>query len=127
MLLILGDERLDFRKFPDLMTQRFGIGPAEFFAATAALLRQARHHALTLLDGNQIAFVLLVSGLSAALAGRLGFVADRLGMRMRGRRGQRGIRGRFAAGQLCFEMRDARGKIFQQCHDGRRQRCEDFR
>ena len=28
MLLIFGNERLDFREFPNLMTNRFGIGHA---------------------------------------------------------------------------------------------------
>jgi hypothetical protein len=84
MLLVFGNDRLDFGEFPNLMTQRFGIAALEFFAATPTFGRHARHNLLALFGGNQIAFVFLVAWLAAAFAFGLGFVVGRrLIMRVR--------------------------------------------
>ena len=83
MLLIFGNDRLDFREFPNLMTNRFGIGADQFFAATSAFGRHARYDRLTLLDRNQGAFVFVVPWLASAFAFRFG-LGRRLVMRMRG-------------------------------------------
>ena len=83
MLLVFGNDRLDFGEFPNLMTQRLGITALEFFAATPAFGRQARHNLLALLGGNQIAFVFRVAWLAAAFAFGLGFIRGGLIMRMR--------------------------------------------
>ena len=42
VLLIFGDDRLDFGEFPDLMAQRLEIDAGEWFAGTAS--RQPPHH-----------------------------------------------------------------------------------
>ena len=42
MPLIFGDDRFDFGKFPDLMSQGLGIDAGEWFAATAASRRERR-------------------------------------------------------------------------------------
>lgn len=67
MALILGDVRLDLGKFPDLMTQRFGIDTGERLATTATLGGDEGNHLLTLFWWNQRSFVFIVSGLAAAL------------------------------------------------------------
>ena len=67
-MLIFGNDRFDFRKFPNLMTNRFRIGAGEAFAAASTLGRNTRHDFLAFLDGNQGAFVFFVTGLAAAFA-----------------------------------------------------------
>ena len=83
MLLIFGNERLDFREFPNLMTNRFGIGAGQFIAAASAFGRHTPYDFLTLLAWNQGAFMFVMPGLAAAFACRFG-LGRRLVMRMSG-------------------------------------------
>ena len=67
-MLVVPEQPLDFRKFRNLMAQRFGIPAAQRLAAAPTFGRQARNDLLTLLAGNQGAFVLGMIGLAATLA-----------------------------------------------------------
>src|SRR6185295_246357 len=114
MLLVFGNHRLDFGKFPNLMTQRLGIAALKSFAATPTFGGHTGHDLLTLLGRNQIAFVFLVAWLAATFAFRLGLVRSRwLIMRVRCRRRHRGVGGRFLARELCLKIRDARDEILK--------------
>lgn len=128
MSLILGDERLNVGEFPDLLAERFGIHAAEFLATTPALGRHARHDNRALLGRNQFTQVLVVTGLAAALALRLGLSRRRLRVRVHGGRRLGGV-GRVLAGQgfeLGFEFRNAHAEQLDLPRLPRDQR-EDFR
>jgi hypothetical protein len=71
VLLKLGDERLNLREFPNLVTVRGGIHTAEFLATASAFGRHARHDLGALLGWDQFPFVFLVTRLTATLATRL--------------------------------------------------------
>ena len=83
MLLILGDDRQDFRKLPNLTTKRIGIDAREFFAATPTLGRHARHDLLALFGWDQGPFVFVVSWLTTAFEFGFGLGRRRLVVRMR--------------------------------------------
>jgi hypothetical protein len=72
MLLILGDNRLDFRQFPDLMAEWIGIGTSQGLATTPTFARHARDDLSTLVRRNQGTFVFVVAWLAAAGALRFG-------------------------------------------------------
>jgi hypothetical protein len=80
VLLIFRDEWLDFGEFPDLMTQRLGIGSAEQSAATSADAWHARHDLSALFGRDQVAFVFRMAGLTARWTPRLGLGSRWLGM-----------------------------------------------
>lgn len=52
MLLVLGDDRLNLRQFPDLMAQRLGVGANERPPALAALVGEAGHDGSAIITGN---------------------------------------------------------------------------
>src|SRR5437016_1313701 len=112
MLLVFRNDRLDFGKFPNLMTQRLGIAALEFVAATPAFGWHAGHNLLALLRGNQIAFVFPVAWLAAPFAFGFWFVLGRrLIVRVSCRRRLGGIGGILAKLGLkfripCFERCD---------------------
>lgn len=72
MLLILGDGRLNFRKFPDLVTKRLGIAADKVLATPSARVGQARHHVLALLGGDQSSLLFGMAWLSAPFTFGLG-------------------------------------------------------
>jgi hypothetical protein len=128
MLLVFGNDRLDFGKFPNLMTQRLGIAALKLFAATPTFGGHAGHDLLALGRGKQIAFVFLVAWLAATFAFGLGLARGGwLIMRVCCRRRHRGVGGRFFARELSFEFRDAREEILKHGDNGRRQRSQNIR
>ena len=133
MLLVFGNDRLNFGKFPNLMTPRIGIAALEFFAATPTFGRHARHNRLALFGGNQVAFVFRMAWLAAALAFGLGFVVGRrLVMRVCCRRRLGGIGGILAKLGLNFrvprfEFCNPSGEILKKRHHRGRQRSENVR
>lgn len=106
--LVFGDQWLDLGQFPNLMTQGFGVGAGQGFAAASAGRRQAGHDGLALLDGDQGPFVLGMPRLAAGRAALGAFGSQRLGVRVRGRRRQGGIAGVFA--ELGFQFGHAGGQ-----------------
>jgi hypothetical protein len=68
VLLIFGDDRLDFREFPDLMAERLGIGSCQGSTAPAALDRHAGDGRMALLGRDQGPLVFRVADLAPGLS-----------------------------------------------------------
>ncbi len=89
MPLIFGDDRFDFGKLPDLMSQRLDIDAGEWFATTAACVGNAGDDLATFFGRNKRPLVFFVAGLAAArtfaigVCGILGILGSWLVMRMR--------------------------------------------
>ena len=92
MPLILGDDRFEFGKFPDLVPQGLGIDAGERFATAAALAGNARDDFATLFGRKERPLVFFVAGLAATrtfgigvigILRILGILGPRLVMRMR--------------------------------------------
>lgn len=85
MLLILGDDRFDFREFPDLVSQRLGIVSGQRLATAAAGIGMQRHHVIALFLGNEFPMMFGMSFLPATFfLFALGRRAFGFGMRMLG-------------------------------------------
>ena len=91
MPLVLGDVRLDFWQFPQLMPQRLRVAAAELRAATPALGGPQPLHVVALVCGNQGSLVFLVAGLPAPFLLGLAFPRLRPGVPMPAAGRQRGI------------------------------------
>ena len=97
MLLILRHERLDLGKFPDRMTNWFGVTSRQWRAALTTGVGLKRNDLVALFRRNQFSLVLLMSFLPAAfslLAISLGTL--QFGMRMLRARRLRGVLRRLA-------------------------------
>jgi hypothetical protein len=105
--LVLGHDRLDLGKFPDLVTNRRRVASGKHIAAAAALARNAGNHLTASLSGYQRAKVALVSLLATLLAAALGRFALGPGVRMLGARWYRGVARRQLLDPL-FESFDPR-------------------
>ena len=102
MALVFSDAGLDFRQFPNLVPQRLGIGAGQGCSAAATGRRHAVDDLLALFSGEERPLVLGVARLAAGAAWRFRRVADRLGMRVFGRRWLGGIGGVLAELLLQF-------------------------
>ena len=91
MLLIFGDDRLDHREFPDLMTPWLQIAPPQPFATARANLGTQRDHLAALIRRNQLALVPWLPRLPTTFASRFALERNRLRMRMLTAGGQRRI------------------------------------
>ena len=111
MPLVLTDQRLDLRQFPNLMPQRRGITAPQTPAALATNRRRERYHLLALIAGDQGPLVLGMPRLTARPLFRLGLGRSGFGVGMLGTGRQRRIlRGLVHSAppliELPFQLRD---------------------
>ena len=120
MPLVFAHERLDFRQFPHLMPQWFGVVAGQFFAAPSALGWLERLHVVARFGRNQRPFVFLVARLAAPLSLRLPPLGLwlRLGVRMLRARRQRRVLGIQSA--LCLKLPNPFQQQFDKRPDRRR-------
>ncbi len=111
MPLVLTDQRLDLRQFPNLMPQRRGITAPQTPAALATNRRRERYHLLALIAGDQGPLVLGMPRLTARPLFRLELGRSGFGVGMLGTGRQRRIlRGLVHSAppliELPFQLRD---------------------
>jgi hypothetical protein len=107
MLLVFGDEGLDFGEFPDLMAEGRRIVAGQRVSAAAALRGLERYDLGAVLDGDQGPLLAGMPRLPAAVLVGPGPSRGRFGVGMLAAGGQRGVVGRlFQRRDLLFQFGD---------------------
>jgi hypothetical protein len=105
MLLILGDDGLDLREFPNLMADGLAINSGERLAATATGIWHTGDDGHAVLDRDESPLVFGMTGLTAVWTLGLGLGSNGFGVRVFGGRWFGGVGGVFA--DFGFEFSDA--------------------
>ena len=123
MLLIFGDDGLDFGEFPNLMADGFGVGSGERFPASTTGCWYTGDDRGAVFDGNEGSLVFGVAGLTTVGTLGLGLGSNGFGVRVFSRGWFGGV-GRvfanlgFEFSEACIETFDLSGLPLNEGEDG---------